>query len=65
MIVPTDMDVIRKIATHLEEAIKALEKELEKTKCQDKLSDLQNEIRAKRLTLFGYQRTLSSLKYSG
>jgi len=64
MIVPPDMEKIKKIALSLENEIKALENKLENETCNEKINELQAEIRAKRLNLFGYQRTLNSRKYS-
>jgi len=64
MIVPPDMDKINKIAKSLEDEIKTLGYKLENETCKNKINELQAEIRAKGLALFGYQRTLSSRKYS-
>jgi len=64
MIVPPDMEKIKKIALNLEDEIKTLENKLENETCKNKINALRAEIRAKGLTLFGYQRTLSSRKYS-
>ena len=64
MIVPPDMEKIKKIALNLEDEIKTLENKLELETCKNKINSLRTEIRAKGLTLFGYQRTLSSRKYS-
>jgi len=64
MIVPPDMEKIKKIALSLEDEIKTLENKLENETCKNKINELRAEIRAKGLTLFGYQRTLSSRKYS-
>ena len=64
MIVPPDMEVIRKIANGLEEEIKSLEVQLKETSCSDKINELRTEIKNKGLTLYGYQRTLSSRKYN-
>jgi len=64
MIVPPDMGKIKEIAIGLEDEIKTLENKLKNETCKNKLNELRAEIRAKGLTLFGYQRTLSSRKYS-
>jgi len=64
MIVPPDMRKIKEIAIGLEDEIKTLENKLENETCKNKINELRAEIRAKGLTLFGYQRTLSSRKYS-
>ena len=63
MIIP-DMERIKIIALSLEDEIKALENKLENETCKNIIVELQSEIRAKGLTLFGYQRTLNSRKYS-
>jgi len=65
MIVPPSMEKIKDIAMSLENEIKALEDELENETCKNKVNELRAEIRAMGLTLFGYQRTLSSVKYGG
>ena len=64
MITPPDMDKIKNIAMSLEDEINTLKGKLENETCQGKIDELRAEIRAKGLTLFGYQRTLSSRKYS-
>ena len=64
MIVPPNMEIIKKYADGLEEDIKKLDEKLKETTCERKISELQAEIRAKGLTLFGYQRTLNSIKYN-
>ena len=64
MIVPPDMEKIKKIALSLEDEIKMLENSLKNETCKNKINELKSEIRAKGLTLFEYQRTLSSRKYS-
>ena len=64
MIVPPDMEKIKKIVSSLEHEIKTLENKLENETRKDKIDELQAEIKANGLTLFGYQRTLSSRKYS-
>jgi len=57
------MGKIKKIADQLECDIEVLEKKLRETECKSKIYELQTEIRNKGLTLFNYQRTLSSRKY--
>jgi len=64
MIVPPDMEKIKKIALSLENEINKLENELENETCKNKINELRAEIRDRGLTLFGYQRTLNSRKYS-
>ena len=64
MIVPPDMEKIREIASFLEDEVKALENSLKNETCESKINELRDEIRAKGLTLFGYQRTLNSKKYN-
>jgi len=64
MIVPSDMDRIKKIASILEDEIKTLENKLKNETNKNNINELQVEIRAKGLTLFGYQRTLNSRKYN-
>ena len=64
MIVPPDMKNIEKIASALEAEIRALEEQVEEEKCQDKINELRAEIRKKGMALFGYQRTLNSIKYN-
>jgi hypothetical protein len=57
------MEKIKKIAVSLEDEIKALEHTLANETSKDRINELQAEIKAKGLTLFGYQRTLNSRKY--
>ena len=64
MIVPPDMEKIKNIAQNLENEIKTLEGKLKNETCESKISELRTEIRTKGLTLFEYQRTLSSRKYN-
>ncbi|MCL2364244.1 MAG: hypothetical protein FWC71_06230 [Defluviitaleaceae bacterium] len=64
MIVPPDMDKIKKIAADLEADIQSLEEKLKHETCEGKIGALQVEIRAKGLTQYGYQRILGSRKYN-
>ena len=64
MIVPPDMDKIKRIADDLAEEIEVLETKLENENCEHKINELRYEIRSKGLTLFDYQRTLNSNKYN-